>query len=267
MSIKDQTAALLKRLEDGTAQIWEQYKKRVDASAAGYRQKAKELEQDYAEAANQASARAKIDLNNTLEKMADHGYIRSGETVQARISGNAAKNSALGKLAAQKEKDKNALNLQQMQTETELSAAAQKEAAALRNQVLDQIRDQENRDREYQMEVEQNATANRLAQEKLELEKSRVAAEIAKEEAAAKEKAEEKATNGGITPQKNVYDYLNDIVKKNTKTVAKKGYKVVDRKGIFQAVTSILKDKSLSYQYRYELYLYAKSMGYVSDEL
>ena len=262
MSIKDQTAALLKRLEDGTNQIWEQYQKRVNASAAGYRQKAKELEQDYADAANQASARAKIDLNNTLEKMADNGYIRSGETVQARISGNAAKNSALGKLAVQKAKDKNALDLEQLEGETELSLAAQKEAQSLRNQVLDQIRDQENWEREYQMEAEQNAIENRIAQEKLDLEKSRVSAELAKADAEAKAKEQ----NDGITPKKSAYDYLDDIVKKNTTTNTKKGYKVVDRKSIYQAVTSMLKDTTLSYQYRYELYLYAKSLGYVSDE-
>ncbi len=260
MSIKDQTAALLKRLEDGTAQIWEQYKKRLDASAAGYRQKAKELEQEYADAANQASARAKIDLNNTLEKMADNGYVRSGETVQARISGNAAKNNVLGKLAVQKAKDRNALDLQQMEGETALSVAAQKEAAALQNQVLDQIRDQENRDREYQMEKAQNDAENRIAREKLELEKSRVTAELAREQAEAQEK------ESGITPKKSAYDYLDEIVKKNTTIDSKKGNKVVDRKGIFQAVTSILKDEGISYQYRYELYLYAKSLGYVSGE-
>ena len=67
----------------------------------------------------------------------------------------------------------------------------------------------------------------------------------------------------GITPKKNAYDYVNDIVKKNTQYYAKKGYSVVDRKGILESLTTVIRDEALSYQYRYEMYLYAKSLGYI----
>ena len=68
-----------------------------------------------------------------------------------------------------------------------------------------------------------------------------------------------------MVPNKNAYAYFDDIVKQHTRYVPDKGYKVVDRKAIRKAITGIVKDEKLSQQYRYELYLYAKSMGYITD--
>ena len=74
-----------------------------------------------------------------------------------------------------------------------------------------------------------------------------------------KEKPEEE----GVVPEKTPYEYVDEIVKKNSRYNKKKKYTVVDRKAILQSLSAIVKDTRLSYKYRYELYLYAKSMGYI----
>ena len=58
-------------------------------------------------------------------------------------------------------------------------------------------------------------------------------------------------------------EYVDEIVKQNSKYNKKKGYTVVDRKAILLAISSVVKDTRLSYNYRYEMYLYGKSMGYI----
>ena len=174
-----------------------------------------------------------MDLKNTLEQMADSGYVKSGETVHATIAGNAARNKALSALEVQKAKDLSDLELDRGQKEAEITAAAEKEVGAYRDKIEDRMWEEE--------KARQEAENARLK---------------AAEEAVKKEEE-------GITPKKSAYDYVDDIVKKNTKYYAKKGYSVVDRKGILESLALVVRDEALSYRYRYEMYLYARSLGYI----
>ncbi len=319
MAIKDLTSTLLKRLEEGTAQIYSKYQTLIQSSGQSFDRKIKELDTDYDNAANQASARAKIDLKNTLEKMADSGYVRSGETVHATIASNASRAGALSDLAVQKAKDKNALVSQKEEVEAKYSSAAQSEANQFQTKMMEAIRDQENQDRSYQAkqeefawEKEQTEKENALAQEKLAFEKEQAQkasaldqerflwekeqaerAALLQQEAIAREKEQqafenkiaseklelerikaaaqaaadsaEKKENQGITPDKSPYEYVKEIVKENTRYYPKKGYSVEDRKAILQTISAIIQDTHLSLQYRYEMYLYGKSLGYIED--
>ncbi len=269
MATKDITSSILKRLEEGTAEIYSRYRNLIENSKLSYQSKIKSLDQEYRAAANDASARAKIDLKNTMEKMADSGYVRSGETVHATLSANANRAAALSDLAVQKAKDVAALERESADREAQMADQAQKEAAQFEERMLESARDQENRDREYQAMLEQQKqeTAakqeqqtfeNRLALEKLNLEKAKQAAQSAAGKSSGSQEE-------GIRPAITAYDYLDQIVARNTKRSENGNYKVIDRKGILKAVTMIIKDANLSRQYRYELYLYAKSMGYVSE--
>jgi hypothetical protein len=244
---KNQTTAILKRLEEGTAGIYKQYENHLAASEAKYRKKVKDLDAEYQAAANASSARARIDLANTLEKMADSGYIRSGETVQATIAANGAKNSALTSLGVENARAKEALAVEKMQEEADLSARAQKEATSLETRLLEEAGEQERWEREFLAKEKQREFDNALEKEKLLIQAGRT--ENEKE---------------GITPSKSAYDYVDEIVKRYTKYDSEKKYKVVDRSGILQTLSALIKDTSLSYQYRYEMYLYAKSLGYVN---
>ena len=96
------TATLLKRLEEGTEAIWKRYEAAVNQRSAEARQSKRMLEEEYARAASEASARARIDYSNTLERMADSGMTQTGETVQATLAANADRNRALSSLAVQK---------------------------------------------------------------------------------------------------------------------------------------------------------------------
>lgn len=234
MAKKEQSLSILQQMEEGTREIYSRYEKLLQNAAAGYDKQKEWIQRDYAAAANQASARSKIDLKNTLEQMADSGYVNSGETVHATIAGNAARNNALSALEIQKAKALSELETEKNQNETSLLSAAEKEVGQYREKMMDRKREEEEAQRKHELELVKQSAKNN---------------EEEKEE--------------GITPKKSAYDYVEDIVKDNTKYYPKKGYNVIDRKGILQALTLVIRDENLSYRYRYEMYLYAKSLGYI----
>ena len=255
MGVRDLTSTLLKRMEEGTSAIYKRYESLIRASEKAFEKRERALDADYAAAANEAAARARIDLNNTLERMADSGYIHSGETVQAQLAANASKNSALTGLAVRKAKDRAELESSKAREREQYALAAAQEATQYERDLASQILEQENRDREFQANQAQKAVENRLAEERLTLEK---------EKAAREEEAKEESD--GLKPSRSVYDYFDSIVEQNTRYERDKGYKVINRTKIGKALLGILKDDTLSLSYRYELYLYAKSMGYLTND-
>jgi hypothetical protein len=114
---------------------------------------------------------------------------------------------------------------------------AKKEAEALKNTSLEQLQKQENADRDYE-----------LRKEELKL----------KEEKQSSISGEE-----GIELSKDPYEYLQEIVKQNTSYHQAGGYKEIDKKAIKTALNQMVHDEKLSLRYRYEMYLYAKSLGYL----
>lgn len=248
MASKNQTALILKRLEEGTAAIYDRYESLIRKSGQGLKSQLQDLEADYTKAANQVSARSKIDLKNTLEKMADGGMVNSGETVQATIAANADRSRAMSTLAAQKAKDRNALEREYADDESQMKFQAEKEVSDFQNEVLKAAREQENADRDYE-----------LKQQQIDLQKDRL--ELDRETAAKNETAEEKEE--GVKPSKSPYDLLSEIVKQNTRYNKKEGYKEVNRSEILKALSRVIHDTKISLSYRYELYLYGKSMGYI----
>lgn len=245
MAQTDTIKQLLKRLEDGSAEIRSRYQALADASDAQYRARLAGLQSDYTQAVNTASAQAQINLKNNLEKMADAGYLRSGETVQATIAAGSDRAKMLSALSTQRAKD-------QRETESEMASAragivleGEKEAASHEDRVSQMLLDQYNADREYEADQRQRAIDNQIKQQ------------------SAKTSAQSKSEDEGIVPEKSPYEYLQDIVAQNSKYNKKKGYTVIDRRAILLAISAVVKDTRLSYRYRYEMYLYGKSMGYV----
>lgn len=247
MAQTDQIKEILKRMEEGTEKIYSRYESLIRASNAGYEAAMKDLEADYAKEANAISARAKVELKNTLEKMADSGYIHSGETVQATIASNSDRARALSDLAVQKAKSKRSYESEKAQKAAELGLAAQQEIGTFQDRMQSEIREQENFEREQLAAEKQRNFENALAVQKLNAQKE-------------SEKAEEK-----IQPKKTPYEYVDEIVKRYTTYNKKKGYKEIDRRAILLAISAIVKDKALDYRYRYEMYLYGKSLGYIKD--
>ncbi len=241
MSQTDTIKAYLKRLEDGTEAIRLRYKNLADASDAAYRAKISRLDQDYANAVNSASAQAQINLKNNLEKMADAGYSRSGETVQATIAAGSDRAKMLSGLAGAYAQEKSAYETEMSRARENYLLEGEKEAMEYENRAAETLLAQQNEDRKYEAAQRQQA---------LEFDY--------------KSKQEKKETSeDGLVPEKNPYEYVDEIVKKNSKYNKKKGYTVVDRKAILLSISSVVKDTRLSYKYRYEMYLYGKSMGYI----
>lgn len=248
MAKKEYAAEILKQMEDGTEEIFARYQNLIRAAEASFESKKSALDSQYRKEARLASARAEVDLKNTLERMADSGYIRSGETVQAQAFANAQRAGALSALATQNAEDTANLEAEKLKASNELLAEAQKETQEHKTELLRARLEQANLDREYEAKRQQEAYENQLAAQKL-----------------AQESAKQSQENKAFEPGKSPYDYLNEIVKKNTTYNKKKGYKVIDRKAILLGISRIVKDKNISYRYRYELYLYGKTLGYISE--
>lgn len=249
MAQSDQIKQILKRIEEGTEKIYSRYESLIRASNSGYDAAMQGLEEDHAREANAVSARAKMDLKNTLEKMADSGYIHSGETVQATIAANSDRARALSDLAVQKAKAKLGYESQKAEKAAELGLAAEKEIGQFQDQMQQEIREQENFEREQEAAEKQRKFENDLAAAKLDAQK----------------KSEETSKDERIQPKKSPYEYVDEIVERYTTYNKKKGYKEIDRKAILLAISAIVKDKSINYQYRYEMYLYGKSLGYIKN--
>lgn len=260
MANRYNTSEWLKRLEEGTAEIYSRYQRLADVSRANYDAKRKALDREYADAANALSATSKIDLKNSLERMADAGYVTSGETVHATLAANTAKMGALSQLEQKKAEERSELDRLAMEEETERSNQASREAADFRREMEESARDQANRDREFEAAEKQRAFENQMAQEKWALEKETQT----KASTSASKKSEEE--DEGLRPSRSVHEFLQDIVDRNTKVYENKGYKVENRTAIAKAIEGVVKDENISARYRYELYLYAKSLGYVKTK-
>ena len=109
MSQTDTIKAYLKRLEDGTAQIRSRYQNLAAASDDEYRARISRMDADYKNAVNTATAQSQIHLKNNLEKMADAGYVRSGETVQATIAAGSDRAKILSSLTSDYTQNKKAV--------------------------------------------------------------------------------------------------------------------------------------------------------------
>lgn len=255
MSQTDTIKAYLKRLEDGTAQIRLRYQNLAAASDDEYRARISRMDADYKNAVNTAAAQSQIHLKNNLEKMADAGYVRSGETVQATIAAGSDRAKMLSSLTSDYTQNKKAVESEMNRSRESLLLEGEKQAAEQENRAVETLLAQQNADREFEAAQKQRAIENELKKQSLAQSKAEFEYKVTNEK---KGKTEE-----GIVPEKTPYEYVDEIVKKNSRYNKQKKYTVVDRRAILQSISAIVKDTRLSYQYRYEMYLYGKSMGYL----
>ena len=100
MRVQDTASAILKRLEEGTQAIYDQYQAKAVEADASYKQKLSDLDRDYREASRALSGASRVGLQDRLTGLADLGLASSGAAQQARVSAQTALLGALGKLSA-----------------------------------------------------------------------------------------------------------------------------------------------------------------------
>lgn len=217
------TAKLLKRLEEGTDAIYRRYESLIQSGRRARQMREKELAEEGRSLANQIAAQSRIDLKNTLEKMADSGLQRSGETVQAQIAANADRNRALATVAKERQKGINELALEEAKLEAGYRQEAEEAVREWQSDTMDAIRDAESLGL---------GGSGALSGET------------------------------GVELEKDPYEMLSALVERHTRNYPKYGYKVIQKKELAQALDRLMRDEKISYRYRYELYLYASSLGY-----
>lgn len=236
-------------LEAASDDLKKRYEALVRASDATYANQRRQLDEDYRASALAASADAKIGLKNSLERMADAGYIGGGETVQATIAANTEKNRALTDLAKQRARDQSALAQSHAEKRAAIALEGEKEIAGLKKEAGEVMLEEERNQREWEAQEAQRAFENSVKLKSLSLQQS---------------KSNQTASEAGITPKKDPYTYVDEVVEQYTTYNKKQGKKVVDRRAILLALSGIVQDQKLSYRYRYEMYLYGKTLGYLS---
>ena len=72
-----------------------------------------------------------------------------------------------------------------------------------------------------------------------------------------------KTQDAGLTPSRSPYSFLKEIVEQNTTVDPDdRRYKIVNKTNISKALKAIVEDPGVSADYRRELDLYARSLGY-----
>ena len=234
MAIKDYTKELMQRLQDGTQAIRARYETLTKKLERNKEAEEETLQEETRALKNAAAARSRIALQGELEQMADSGYLQSGETVQARMAENARASRALSQIESDAARSRDKIRSEYADAALTLQDGEATELSRLQEDTDKALREEEEKEAERAHERE-------LAQIKASA-----------------------TTEQGIEPKKSAYDYVDDIVESATRYVPSKGYKVVDRKTILQRLSDLIRDEELSLRYRYEMYLYSKSLGYLS---
>jgi len=243
MAIKDYTKELMQRLQDGTQGIRTRYEALAKKLKSDRLAEENALAEETRALKNAAAARSRIALQGELEQMADSGYLQSGEAVQARMAENARAVRAQSQIDSDAARSLDRIRSEYTEAALTLGEGEARELSALRSDAEDALRDELRSQREMA-----EKEAERAHEKELALLKTTGSA----------------SADAGIEPQKSAYDYVDDIVKSATRYVPSKGYRVVDRKAILQRLSSLIRDEGISKRYRYEMYLYGKSLGYLS---
>ncbi|MBQ4037852.1 MAG: hypothetical protein IJC84_07000 [Clostridia bacterium] len=242
MAIKDYTKELMQRLQDGTQAIRARYEALTKKLKSDRLAEENALAEETRALKNAAAARSRIALQGELEQMADSGYLQSGEAVQARMAENARAVRAQSQIDSDAARSLDRIRSEYTEAALTLGEGEARELSSLRADTVGALRDEVK---------EQRETAEREA-------------ERAHEKELVLLRSSGADTAEGIEPKKSAYDYVDDVVKSATRYVPSKGYRVVDRKAILQRLSSLIRDEGISKRYRYEMYLYGKSLGYLS---
>ncbi len=265
MATKDYASKILEQLESGTADIWDRYQKMIAASDAQYDSMIQSADQTYRAQKNQTSAKARIQLSNNLEQLAAQGLTASGASLQARLSSNASLLNALSQLSVQNSSEKSKLALQKQTAAAELETKRSRDLASYRSDLMKSYLDQLNEDREYEATQAQRAFENRIKEETLALQKQAAAASQRNSSSGSSGSSGGKNTqSAGLTPSKTPYDYLQEIVEKYTTVDSNKKYKTINRTAVATTLSQLVKDPYLAEDYRHELYVYARTLGYLN---
>ena len=267
MAIKDQALEILRRMESGVNDLYESMKKRMAASNARYDAAATAADTDYRKEKRRASGEARVRLSNDLERLADQGLASSGGAMQTRLAHNAALSDTLSALAGNASAKKQEAALEKARAGAEIEAETEKTAANLRSSLMKTYLDQLNADRANELAAQKNAAELRLKERSLALQEEKAkrssAQSVARASLAGVTAAS--AESGGLTPSRSPYQVLKEIVEQYTAADPDdRRYKIVNHTKISKALKAIVEDPGISAEYRRELYLYARSLGYAT---
>ncbi|MBQ3866613.1 MAG: hypothetical protein II776_06895 [Clostridia bacterium] len=260
MSIKDTASEILRRMEEGTAEILSRYRQRAAAGDEAYKTRLADLDRDYRAAAREMIGRNEADLRDRLTGMADLGLAHSGAAAQARISASTALTGSLGQLSGQWNAAREKIRTERDAARAELEREGEEKAREHENALYQLLIKQQNADREYEAARADQAEKTALEKQKLALQRISVSrGSAAKTSSSGKGTSSEAGLELDQAPAK-----MMDTILQNCRRYNKQGkYYYYDRRSVQRAVKEILEDTRITVAYRYRLYAQARALGYV----
>ncbi len=153
------------------------YDAKVGALDEEYLARNREINRENIEAKNRTSANYKLSLDEAQKSLLDRGLSKSGEAVNTEILSNLSKNSAFAALDAQAQSDREENALSRSREKSELISDRLKQEQETENSMLEALRNQYNLDRNYDLQLSENAEDTRRWNEENEEDKRRWEAE------------------------------------------------------------------------------------------
>lgn len=286
--MQDRTQSAKQILDDlsrGLDDLYEVYRKRKEATAASYAQAKNALDPEYQILKDRASVQSKIAQANTDRRMVEKGLEVSGEAIRSEGLNQSALQQNLTNIDLERQAKKTALDTEQRQKEADLAAEEQAEISKYVYQMNQTYYDRLDAENQLQLKkdelalkkeaelfdqkIKEEELALKKRQQAFEEEAKRALSEEKKKEATAANSAVGGTLTSGLTPitgtepkSFDAKELADEIFKRHLSKNAY-GQSVYDADAIRKELNFILKDNSLSADFRKELSLYARSRGFL----
>lgn len=295
---KELATTLWENLNEGLDSLYQKYRSLKETESSSYRDRISALDGQYQALKNSAAAQSRVAQANLDLSLAEKGLGASGESVRRGALTGAALQENLTQIDLKKQQSKNELESEKSAALSKLDAEESEAVSDYVYRMNESYFDQLNRDREMALNEEklritkeQNAFERDYKERELELKReqeafsqkiesalneAKVAYYNAKSTSTKSSSASassstalgvggsklESIASGSVYPESyNARQIVSDILSNNSDTDFS-GNQYYDTEKINKAIRDLMNDTTLDKQYRYEIYLYAKALGF-----
>jgi len=255
-SYKEYAKELFDGINNGITEIIDKYNTLIGEKKEYYDEEKKKLSPKYITYKNNAATKARNDLNNIRYSLAEKGLSSSGESLTALLSNSAALQDSLSSLDASHESERNELERQKNEEISKLEAEKLNTSESLKSNAYKSLLDYETKDRELSLKEKQEENDQKNKEADIKIKEAYL--ELEKQNSNKDEPSSDKTITPSESP-KQIIDYLES---KYTNFDWENG-ETPDKAKVTTAIRKLLGNSNLSLQYRYELDLYAKILGYI----
>ena len=260
-SYKEYAKELFDNITSGINEIIDKYDTLISERKNYYEEEEKSLSPKYQGYKNSAAAKADSDLKNAQYSLASKGLASSGESLTAQLSNSAALQNSLAALDASYEGELSKLKAQKNDEVNALTSEKLSKAADLKNDAYKTLLDFEESERKLALDEEKERNEQKNEEAELKIKEEYLELEKQKEN-----KGESDGTNEDgevtISLSRSPSELIEYLELKYTSFDWENGG-APDTSKVKTQIRKLLANPHLSLQYKYELDIYAKLLGYL----